>query len=121
MGDPIVPSGTCGNIPYRYNAFVFTHGGGALSLAARGASSGGGTLLDPYLWLFPGEGLPPGNPCVDVLEFYDDDDESGCGSDAYLEVTKPAGTYTAVVLEFSNSTGTYTFERNTFTGAEVCP
>ena len=118
-GDPQVPSNSCGGIPYRYDTFTFTHTGGALSLAVRGASSGGGTLVDPYLTLFSGAVLP-GNPCVEYLAY---DDESGCGHDAYLEITDlAAGTYTVMVTSYDAlATGAYTFERNTFTGKDVCP
>ena len=118
-GDPFVPSNTCGNIPYRYDLITITHSGGVMSLAVRGASSGGGTLVDPYLKLFPGAGMPPGNPCIDYLVY---DDQGGCGNDAYLETTQPAGTYTVMVTSYDAlAPGSYTFEQNFFTGKEVCP
>ncbi len=118
-GDSITTPDSCGGIPYHYDTFTFVHGGGEMSLAVRGASSSGGTLPDPIVILFAGTGLP-GNPCAPEVQLgYDD--ENGCGHDAYLVTTQAAGTYTAMVLDFNGSLGTYTFERNTFTGTNVCP
>ena len=92
--------------------------GNDLSLAARGESSGGGTLFDPYFFLFVGTGVAAGNQCETALVLGDD---CGCGLDSYVETTQPAGTYTVAICETANRLGTYRFERNTFTGAEVCP
>ena len=84
-------------------------------LAVRGADSGGGSLPDPFVALFPG--AVPGDLCA----IFDVNDDSGCGLDAYLAFTdRAAGTYTAVVIDISEQPGTYTFEGNTFSGPEVC-
>jgi len=94
-----------------YDQIVFQHGGGQLSLAARGVSSGKGTLQDPVLILYAGAG-DPAPLCTPVAS----DDDSGCGEDPYLETELPAGTYTVAVLNVERRLGTYVFERNTFIG-----
>ncbi len=100
----------------RYDAYTFEHPGGPLSLAARGVDSGGGTYPSPTVGLFSG-GVPSDfcSTARIAVNGY-----GGCGRDAYLEFGDlAAGTYTAVVT--GSGLGTYTFERNTFTGPEVCP
>jgi hypothetical protein len=110
LGDPCI-------VERRYDAYTFAHPGGDLSLSVRGFNSGGGTLPDPLVILFPG-----GEP-IDTCTFITFNDDTVCGSDtsldAYLVTTQPAGTYTAVVMESTNQPGTYTFARNTF--SSPCP
>jgi hypothetical protein len=108
-GDPVA-SGECYGVPRRYDAITFDHPGGAASLVVWGAPSGRGTLPDPALFLFSGSTVPA--DLCGYLAFNDD----FCTLEPYLEFTDlAAGTYTAVIVDFGNSTGTYTFERDTFT------
>lgn len=110
------PRSSCFLTNCPYDALVFEHGGGALSLNVRGAASGGGTLADPYLYLFDG---PIPDNCGGLYAFNDD---GGCGNESYIEIANAApGSYTAVVVGYQCGLGTYTMDRNTFVGAEVCP
>jgi hypothetical protein len=93
---------------YHYDAYTFEHAGGTLSVTVLGNNSGGGSLNDPVVRLFTG-GVP-----TDSCSAIASNDDAGCGLDSYLVVDQPAGTYTAVVTEFNNQFGTYTFERDTF-------
>ncbi len=72
-------------------------------------ATNGGTLPDPVVFLFAGPAVP-----ADFCGWVATDDDSGCDSNAYLETEQPAGTYTFAITEFSNTTGTYTVERNGF-------
>ena len=119
MGDITLasPRSSCFPINCPYNAFVFEHGGGPLSLNARGVASGGGTLADPYLFLFDGPQVP--DSCGGLYLFSDD---NGCDNDSYVETAyAPHGTYTAAVAGYQCGLGTITLDRNTFVGAETCP
>ncbi len=113
--DPVFTSGCAPDL--RYDAYTFAHSGGPLSLSVRGVSSGGGTLPDPFISLYTG-GVPS-DFCADTQLSANND--GGCGADAYLELADlSAGTYTAVVVNALNQPGSYTFERNTFSGG-ACP
>jgi hypothetical protein len=92
----------------RYDAYTFDHTGGTLSLTVRGEPSGSGSLPDPYVRLYSG-GVPS-DWCTHIAE----DDDSSCNREPYLVTDQPSGTYTAVVTDYSNQSGTYVFERDTF-------
>ena len=106
--------GACIGSGVRYDAYTFVHGGGLLSLLVRGFSTDGGTLPDPVVYLFTGPTVP-----ADFCGWVATDDNSICNLDAYLVTEQPAGTYTFAITDFDNSIGTYTVERNGFTGP--CP
>jgi hypothetical protein len=82
-------------------------------LGLRGRATHGGSLFDPFLYLY--SGFDPNNPC-DNLAAMDDDD--GCGRDSLISLPDlAAGTYTVVASSFyptsdpfDEPTGSYTLE-----------
>lgn len=117
-GGPVITGDSC---PYTivgapYDAYTIAHPGGALSLGVIGAPGG---LFDPVLLLFVGSSAPEGDMCFPRVGFADD---SGCGTDAYLEIADlAAGTYTAVVTGYvGEEYGAYQFGINTFTNEDFC-
>jgi hypothetical protein len=92
-----------------YDAYTFEHTGGDLSLSVRGEPSGSGSLPDPGVALYAG-GVP-----TDYCPALAENDDSICNRDSYLLlIDQPAGTYTAVVIDYQGRLGSYIFERNAF-------
>jgi len=74
----------------------------------RGSQTGGGTLSDPLLLLF--SPLVPSAPCVGFIEYDDDGGPIDGPGDSQIDLVLEPGVYTAVVLGFGSSLGTYTLD-----------
>jgi hypothetical protein len=93
---------------YAYVVDTYNHPGGALSINARGAASGGGTLDDTVLYLY--SAFDPADPCAGLAATNDD---NGCSLESRIAGTFPAGTYTVVLTTFQDGVaGSYTLEYN---------
>ncbi len=77
-----------------------------MTIGVRGASGGGGTIGDTYLYLY--EDFDPDSPCNGIAAANDD---NGCSLESRIVGTFPAGSYTVVVTTFRpNVEGSYTLE-----------
>ena len=102
-----------------YDVYPLTHPGGTLTIELRGASSGSGTLSDPYLHLYSGS-FDPASPCTNWVE--GDDDGGDVGFNSLISGTYPAGTYVIVATSFgSGATGTYQLTYNATPPASATP
>jgi hypothetical protein len=90
----------------RFDRQDFVHPGGSVAIDMRGASSGNGTLPDPFLALYS---IRPeydpvtrlvNQPC---LGFIAAADNTGVGLDAQLELTLPPGTYWILATAFDTT------------------
>lgn len=95
---------------YKYDLLPFTIStSGLWTILARGNSTGGGTLGDPWLVIYE-NAFDPTSPLTNVLG---SDDDSGVGVDSSIVLNLTSTTnYFAVITTFSSgATGTYTLEQ----------
>lgn len=98
------PPCTPGAETYRYDAYPISHAGGTLTIEMRGASTGSGTLGDPYVYLYNGP-FNSASPCTNHLA---NNDDGGTGLDSLLSGPYPAGNYVIVATGWnSGALGTY--------------
>ena len=104
-GDPTWNRSSCaGGAGFYYDLYPIAHGGGPLTVRMNGATSGSGTLGDPYLYLYNAP-FDPALPCANRVT---QDDDGGGGLNSLITGNYPAGNYVILASSFNlGETGTY--------------
>jgi len=102
---------------FAYDVYPFQHPGGPLTIGVNGSTAGGGTLEDPFIFLYPAGGFNPAAPCNNLIASNDD----LCDLESFLALDLAPGNYELVVTSFrvvsGGGLGTYTLQ---FAADPVC-